>query len=207
MGLLSSSVSMTRYMVDGELKKPILETIAAGLKKYSIVDIDNDPTETSVGWTSFNKPFQPDFNDSSFVVGTYLVFSLRLDKKNIPSKIIKKYFSLEVEKKLKESGREYLSRNEQKIIKDHIINFLSVKIPATPNIYDIIWNYENKNICFFSNLKGANEALETLFNKTFHINLIRLFPYTIADLKTGLSTKERDCLAKLNSTNLSSLVD
>ena len=52
----------------------------------------------------------------------------------------------------------------------------------------------------FSNLKSANEALETLFIKSFGLHLIRLFPYTTADLIAGLSDHERDLLEKLEQS-------
>ncbi len=41
MGLLSSSVSITRYRVEGDLEKPVIETVAAALKKNSISEIDD----------------------------------------------------------------------------------------------------------------------------------------------------------------------
>lgn len=200
MGLLSSSVSITRYKVEGKLEKPVLETVANGLKKNVIQEIDDDVSEKAVGWTSFNKPFKPDFEGSSFVFGTHMVFSLRIDKKTIPQKIVQKHYNMEMAKKLAESGREYLSRNEKKLIKEHVINALSLRIPATPNIYDLIWNYEESSLWFFSNLKAANEELETLFSKSFKQNLIRLFPYTTADLLAGLSDTDRDVLSKLSPT-------
>ena len=59
MGLLSSSVSITRYKVEGALEKPIVETVTAALKKNSISEIDDHASEMSVGWTSFNNPYQP----------------------------------------------------------------------------------------------------------------------------------------------------
>lgn len=200
MGLLSSSVSITRYKVEGKLEKPVLETVANGLKKNAIQEIDDDVSEKAVGWTSFDKPFKPDFEGSSFVIGTNMVFSLRIDKKTIPQKIVQKHYNMEMAKKLAESGREYLSRNEKKLIKEHVINTLSLRIPATPNIYDLIWNYEESSLWFFSNLKAANEELETLFSKSFKQNLIRLFPYTTADLLAGLSDTDRDVLSKLSPT-------
>ncbi len=198
MGLLSSSVSITRYKVEGKIEKPVLETVANGLKKNAIQEIDDDVSEKAVGWTSFDKPFKPDFEGSSFVIGTHMVFSLRIDKKTIPQKIVQKHYNMEMAKKLAESGREYLSRNEKKLIKEHVLNTLSLRIPATPNIYDLIWNYEESSLWFFSNLKAANEELETLFSKSFKQNLIRLFPYTTADLLAGLSDTDRDVLSKLS---------
>jgi len=200
MGLLSSSVSITRYKVDGEIQDHLIETIMESLNKNSITEIDNEPIEKTAGWASFDNPYLPDFETSSCVIGDYFVFSLRIDKKNIPVKIIKKYYTLEMSKKLTESGREHLSRNEKKEIKEHVINVLSLRIPATPNIYDIIWNYEESSLWFLSNQKAANEELETLFSKSFRLKLFRLFPYTMAEFDTGITDKDRDILSTISPT-------
>ncbi len=200
MGLLSSTVSITRYKIEGEIEKPVLETITNALKRNTISEIDDDSSDKDVGWTSLENPFNPDFEGSSFVIGTHLVFSLRIDKKTIPQKIVKKHVNMEVAKKLADSGRDYLSKNEKQIIKEGVIDKLSRRIPATPNIYDIVWNQEDSVLWFFSNHKSANEELEALFSKSFKVSLIRLFPYTIADLTSGLSEADRDILSKLSPT-------
>ena len=201
MSLLSASVSITRYKVAGKLEAPVLETVGAALKENAISEIDDQAPEKVSGWTSFEKPYQPDFSGSSFVYGAYLVFALRIDKKAIPAKIIQKYFMIESARRLAESGRQYLSRNEKQRIKDHVIDGLSLKVPATPNVYDIIWNYEESFLWFFSNLKAANEELETLFLRSFNLTLIRMFPYTAAHLNADLADTEKDILLKLTPTN------
>lgn len=197
MGLLSTTTSLTRYSVKGQLDDPIIELIAVGLKKNAISDIDGGPADHAVGWTCFNNPYVARFEGSNFLIGSHIVFSLRVDKKSIPSKMVQKYFAAEAEKRLKASGRDHLSANEKKIIKDHVINLLNLKIPATPNIYDVVWSYEQADLWFFSNLKSANEHLESLFTKSFQLHLLRRIPYTMAVLNDKLSNKERDLLEKL----------
>jgi DNA recombination-dependent growth factor C len=209
MSLLSASVSITRYKVEGKLKTPVTETVAAALKKNSISIIDDQSAEKVSGWTSFEKPYQPDFSGSSFVYAAYssfvyaayLVFALRIDKKTIPAKLIQKDFMIESARRLAESSRQYLSRNEKQTIKDHVIEALYLKVPAIPHVYDIIWNHEESVLWFFSNLKAANEELETLFLRSFGLTLIRMFPYTAAQLSSDLSDTEKDLLLKLALTS------
>jgi recombination associated protein RdgC len=81
MGLLSATTSLTRYRVDGKLEDPIMDTIAAGLKKNTIADIDNNPSDQAVGWVNFQDPFRTDVESSRFMMGTAIVFALRIDKK------------------------------------------------------------------------------------------------------------------------------
>ncbi|MGD9044115.1 MAG: recombination-associated protein RdgC [Desulfobacterales bacterium] len=200
MSLLSASVSITRYRVEGKLETPVLETAAAVLKKNAISEIDDQASEKLSGWTSFERPYQPDFSGSNFVFGAYLVFALRIDKKTIPAKLIQKHFMIESARRLADSGRPYLSRNEKQTLKDQVVEGLYAKVPAVPQVYDIIWNYERSILWFFSNLKAANEELETLFTRSFGLTLIRMFPYTAAQLNSNLTDTEKDILLKLEPT-------
>jgi recombination associated protein RdgC len=201
MGLLKSNVSISRYKVEGHLMEPIIENVALGLRKNIIVDIDHDANEIAIGWTSFDSPYNPNFEGSSFVIGPYFFFSIRIDKKKISPKVVKKWCLMEEVKRLKESGRRYLTREEKKIIKESVINALYLQIPATPNIYDIMWKYEEGEIWFFSQQKTANESFETLFSKSFHLKLIKLFPYTTAFLNSELTDSELDTISALMPSN------
>jgi DNA recombination-dependent growth factor C len=200
MSILSNSVSITRYRVHGKINAPIIDNVTSGLINNTISEIDNQISDRAVGWTSFDNPFQPDFDGSSFAFGNYFVFALRIDKKNIPAKVLKKHYTLEAAKRMAESGRDYLSKKEKKLVKEHVISGLSLRIPATPNIYDLVWNYDDSVIWFFTNLKAANEELESLFSKSFNLSLIRLFPYTAAELSADLSDSQHDELQKISPT-------
>lgn len=199
MGLLSTSTSVTQYQVEGQLDEPIIDTIANGLKKHTIIDIDGDPPQVAAGWTSFKAPFAPGFEDSSFLLGTDFVFSLRIDKKSIPPKLVQKQFLHQSVKRQKVLKRDFLSREEEKAIKEGVIASLNLKIPSIPNIYDVVWQYEKGVVWFFTNLKTANEHLEDLFFKSFGLHLIRKIPYTMAAFDKTLSSTELDRLNRLSS--------
>ncbi len=200
MGLLSTSVSITQYRVEGKIKDPVMDTVRTGLKKHTIDEIDNETSEQVIGWTPFENPFTPDFDTADIIIDTTFVFSLRIDKKSIPAKVVTKHFNLETTRRLAESNRDFLSRAEKKEIKERVVNVLSTRIPATPNIYDLTWDYEAGRLWFFTNLKSANEALESLFTQSFKLSLIRLFPYTAAEFNPELTGPEKDHLNQLKPT-------
>jgi recombination associated protein RdgC len=199
MGLLSSNVSITRYQVLGQLADPLMDTMIRLLTQHAIVEIDDEDMDQSSGWTSFEDPFTPDFSGSTFVMGSQFIFSFRLDKKAIPSKVVNKRYRQVMTKMLKESGKEFLSRNEKKQIKEDVTRELSLRIPATPNVYDILWDYEKYSLWFFSTQKSANEAFEVFFTKAFKLNLVRRFPYTAA--LESLTDSEEDLLNKLTPSH------
>ena len=202
MSLLSSAISINRYRVNGKLQDPITDAVFLGLKNHMLPDIDDVESANSAGWTSFQEPFTPSFEGSSFVYGNYFIFSLRIDKKTIPSKLVQKYMAIEIAKKCQATGREFLSRNEKKMIKENVISHLGLRIPATPNIYTVLWNYEASLVWFFTHLKGPNEELETLFKTSFELVLTRIFPFTFAESAPGMSGFDLDLLTTLSPTKI-----
>ena len=203
MGILSSTVSITRYRVEGKIEKPVTEAVAKRLKKNIIIDIDKDASEKSVGWTSFDKPFTPNFEGASFVYGHLFVFSLRIDRKSIPAKLLRKFVTIETSKRLDKTQQRFLSKDEKKSLKDQVTADLATRVPSTPNLYDLFWDYERSDVFFLSNLRSANEEVESLFKRSFGLSLIRIFPYTAADLLSDLSDQERDALISLTPTHFS----
>ncbi|MFO7964800.1 MAG: recombination-associated protein RdgC [Desulfobacterales bacterium] len=201
MGLLSSTASIVRYRINGKIETSVKETILKSLSKFSINDeLEDEVSDKVVGWTSFSNPYHPDFSGMQFDVGSYFIFSLRIDKRNISSKLIQKHVAHASAIRLKDTGRRYLSRDEKRAVREHVVNELRMRIPATPNVYDLLWHHDKGILFFFSTLKSANEELETLFFKTFGFSLIRLFPYTMAELSMNLSDAQKDILLNVSPT-------
>lgn len=200
MGLLSPRTALTRYRVEDSGNTPLKEIVFNGLEKNSILSIEDETAAKVSGWSSFEEPFQPKFDDYSFVYGNYFVFCLRIDKKTIPANLIRKHVALESKRKREATGRDFISRDENRLIKEHVINTLSLRIPAAPTVFHVLWQYENGLLFFLTHQKTATEEFETLFYHSFHLRLIPLFPYTVADLSCGLSDSERDILQQASPT-------
>ncbi|MCP4671483.1 MAG: recombination-associated protein RdgC [Desulfobacula sp.] len=192
MGLISSTHSITRYSIDGKIEGSINKVVQEGLIKYSIPRMESEYDEITAGWAPLESPYNPDFEKFSFTFGTYFVFSLRIDKKSIPAKLIQKYMAIEIEKKKEKSGRDFISKNEKSEIKELVTDILMNKIPAVPNLYDVLWDFEEKNLYLYTTQKAANEFFETIFLKSFNLKPIRLFPYTIIEAKSLFSNPKKD---------------
>lgn len=197
MGLISSTHSMSRYHVEGSFDGSTMEEVRTGLIQNAIPKIESEYDEISAGWTPFESPYNPDFEKFSFIFGTYFLFSLRIDKKSVPAKLVQKHMALEIEKKKEESGRDFISKNEKAEIKEMVMDVLMHKIPSVPSIYDVLWSYEEKSLIIFSTQKAANELFETLFLKSFNHKPIRIFPYTTVEKLGRFSDTQKDRILTL----------
>lgn len=197
MGLLSSTHAVSRYYIDGDLPESIIETVRNGLIKNAIPKLESEYEEISAGWTPIESPYNPDFEKFMFQFGSFFLFSLRIDKKSIPAKLVQKHMAIEIEKKMEKSGRDFISKNEKMEIKEMVMDVLMHKIPSVPNIYDVLWNVEDRCVYFYSTQKAANEFFETIFFKSFKLKPIRLFPYTIIEKKGGFNAPVKDKILTL----------
>ena len=197
MGIISSAHSVSRYHIDGNIEGSIIEDVRNGLIQHSIPKIESEYDEISAGWTPVESPYNPDFEKFPFQFGTYFLFCLRIDKKSIPGKLIQKYMAIEIEKKKQASGRDFISKNEKSEIKEMVTDILMHKMPSLPNIYDVLWNYEEKNLYLFTTQKAANEFFETIFFKSFKMKPVRLFPYTLVETKSAFSASQKDRVLSL----------
>ena len=198
MGLISSTHSMSRYHIEGEFDGSIMEAVREGLIDNAMPKIENEYDEISAGWTPIESPYNPDFQKFSFIFGSYFLFSLRIDKKSIPAKLVQKQMALEIEKKKEESGRDFISKNEKSEIKEMILDVLMHRIPAIPNLYDVLWSYEENSLFLFSTQKAANELFETLFIKSFNHKPIRIFPYTLVEKISKFTPDQKDRVLALS---------
>jgi len=175
-----------------------MEGVREGLIQNAIPKIESEYDEIIAGWTPIESPYNPDFEGFSFLFGTYFVFSLRIDKKSIPAKLVHKQMAIEIEKKKKDTGRDMISKNEKSEIKEMVMDILMHKIPSIPNLYDVLWDYENKQLFLFSTQKAANELFETLFFKSFNHKPIRIFPYTLVEKLGRFSADQKDRILALS---------
>ncbi len=194
MGFLSSTSSVSRYYIEGKFDDAITAHVENGLSRYAIPDTEENVSDISIGWVPFENPYIPDFSQYGFTFGPYFLFSLRVDKKNIPSKLVQKHVAIETAKRIEKSGRSFLSKNEKAQLKEAVIEQLTRKMPSIPNIYNVLWHYETATLLFFSTQKAANELFETLFLKTFDLKIVRLFPYTMVEKRCTLSDTQKDII-------------
>lgn len=197
MGLISSTHSICRYHIEGEVQSSIIDVVKNGLIQNKIPDVQSEYEVVSAGWVPFESPYNPDFEKFGFEFGTNFVFSLRIDKKTIPPSLIQKHMAIELEKAKLNFNTIFISKNHKAEIKQKVIDDLIKKIVFIPYLYDVLWDYENKNLYLFTTQKKVNEFFVTLFLKSFDLKPFRIFPYTLIEKKLRFSNSHKDKIYSL----------
>lgn len=195
MSILKNTKSITKFKIsDIEMSN---EEILERLNTYKINECQPED-EFSFGWSSLLDPYDPEFSDMSFMTGNYLTVSMRIDKKNIPAKLLSKEIDKVQKKILKEKGLNKLSRSMKQEIKESVRKNLLAKTQAIPNDYSVIVDTYNNIAYLLATNKIAKEVFEHLMKETFDIQTRMMFPFTM-----GLDLYNEDKISGLNCTNFS----
>ena len=180
MGLLSNSATFVRFTVEGEMPENFWEFAADRIAANAFKDIDDNYEEYSIGWVSVMNMFDSQFAYASHAVGDYIVLSMRIDERKVPSAVLKKFCMKEEERARKEKQVPKLSRGHRLDIKESVKLMLTKKAVPIPAVYDLCWNLANNTVLVFSASAAVHAALEDLFKETFGLHLVLQVPYLAA---------------------------
>lgn len=176
MGLIRGNLSFTRFSVEGRLPQAFLIFINNRIKSNSFQESSKSTEEKRSGWVSITDVLDADFENANYALGDYLIFSLRIDRKVVPPKLLKIKIMEAQRSYLAQTGKSRLNKQTTTEIKDKVKLELLTRLDPVPSFYDVCWAL-GQNIVYFSSLadKVADDFVD-LFKKTFALNLIRLLP-------------------------------
>ena len=178
MGLLKGSFTFARFHVDGQLPQAFLNFVNSQIKANSFRNVPKSTEEKRLGWVSLTDILDTDFENSNYALGDYLIFSLRIDRKLIPPKLMKIKLMEEERRFLVQSGKNRINKVKLELL---------TKLDAIPSFYDVCWAV-GKNTIYFSSLADkVTDDFVDLFKKTFSSNLRRFSPQ-----ENNLITKESE---------------
>lgn len=176
MGLLKGNFTFARFHVEGQLPQSFLNFVNNRIKANSFRETLKSTEEKRLGWVSVTDILDADFEKANYVLGDYLIFSLRIDRKMIPPKLMKIKIMEEERQFLAESGKNRINKQIAGGIKDKVKLELLSRLDPVPSFYDVCWAL-GQNTVYFSSLsdKVADDFVD-LFKKTFSLSLRRLLP-------------------------------
>ena len=177
MGLLKGTLTFTRYRVLGDAPKDFSSFINRQIRKFAFQEFSSESEELSMGWTSLENALDTKFEYANYSLGDYLIFSLRIDKKQVPPSLLK-IKAGEAEKAfLAEKKQERLYKEQRKNILESVRHDLLSKALPMPSFYDICWCISKKWLVFGSHSEKVNEQFMKLFERTFEMKLHPFAPW------------------------------
>jgi len=180
MGFISSTVSILRYRVRGEIEGSFWDVVDSAITNGAFREIETASDEIGIGWTSIE-----DFTDtafrSSYVHGNYVAVSLRVDTAKVPPRVLEIQFKQEARKILAQTGAHRLSAAQNRDLKDHLKEALKKQVFPSIQVYDLVWDTANAVAYFGSHSPKARERVEQHFKKSFGLTLVPLIPFIRAE--------------------------
>lgn len=170
MGFLSPSSSICYFQVGGELdpQKKFADLLDK-LSAEGFRSIENSADELATGWVQFTDYENGDFDSGGPCwFDHFLCFSLRQDRRRIPSALLKRQVSRLSDQFLAEKPNlKYVPKAEKEQIRDRARTQLLVKTLPSPSCYDVVWDTERQLIRFCSLGQTIIDTFQGLFHQTF----------------------------------------
>ena len=181
MSFIKGTASFVCFTVEGHLPDMSLDYLANKVTAFSFKDIDDTFDEASLGWVSVLDMFDASFSHASFMVGDYLVLSLRLDERKVSPSIIKKFVQKEEARVRAEREVPRLSKSVRTQIKERVTSELLRKSFPVPTVFDLFWNLSEARVYVFTTNKKALSLIEDFFKECFDVLLKQQIPYCLAE--------------------------
>lgn len=169
MPLLTGAVSARRYRVVADFdevgfRDKLLERLTEEAFREPLSAAKGGE---NYGWVTLENLCDTDFAPGKVLFNQYACFSLRIDNKRLPGKLVKALLELRIRAWLQESGRERAPGPVKKEMLEQIeLELYPRQLPAVA-VQDVCWDLANKQVWFFSTSNKSNELFRTLFAKTF----------------------------------------
>jgi DNA recombination-dependent growth factor C len=190
-----------RYRVRGEIEGSFWDAVDEGVKRHAFREIEGPGEEVGMGWASVEDFTDTEFQGASYIFGSYVALSLRLDTVRVPPKILEIHFKRESKKILDQSGRQRLSASQKRELKDNLKESLKRQVFPSIQVFDLIWD-TTRSVVYFGSLGiKARERVEDHFKKSFGLTLIPLIPYMRAE-EILEDKSDRQLLEKLTPSSM-----
>ena len=177
MGLIRGAFTFMQFSVDGKLPQAFTTFARSRIQGNAFREARSSTEEKRMGWVSATDVLDADFENTPFSLGDYLIFSLRIDRKVIPPKLMKVRLMEEQRRFLSEHQQTRIGKAMNEGLKEKVRMEIMTKSDPVPSFYDVLWAV-GQNKVYFSSLsdKVADDFVD-YFKKTFSLGLKRMAPH------------------------------
>ena len=177
MGLKKGAFSFTRLGVSSPLPGNFADLFDEKIKSFAFRDFFPENEEKSMGWTGLQDILDTEFAYAAHTMGDYRVFSLRIDRKPIPSALLRLRL-LEAERgMLAERQVKKLYKEEKEALREAIRQDLQKQASPIPSLLDICWSLSRGMIYFSSHTEKILQDFQDFFRETFAMDVAIHVPW------------------------------
>jgi recombination associated protein RdgC len=170
MPLLSGAMGARRYQVLLQPDPPPRERWLEALAEKAFRE---PPSAAKAGenhgWVSLHNLCITEFEHEDCFYNQYLCFSLRMDRKAIPAKLLRALLDLRMRDWMAEMNREKVPAAVKRELKEQLeLELLPRQLPSVA-AHDVAWDTARGVVWFFNSGNKANEVFRILFGQTFDL--------------------------------------
>jgi len=196
MGFLARSVSFVRYHVKGAIETSFWDAVREGVVNGAFRPKEGPGDEIGFGWVSLQDFDDNEFASSSYIYGSYVALSYRLDVVRIPARVIEVHFKREKKKALEQLGRPRLSSSQARELKESIRESLKAQAFPSIQVVDVVWDTGKSMAYVATQSQRLRERIEDHFKKSFGLTLVPMIPFIRAE-QLLRSAQDKEKLAQL----------
>jgi hypothetical protein len=181
MSLIKGSINLTRYKVIENIDTPDIDIdyIQKQLQSFRFQSIDETLDAESVGWVETLDSLSTEFSPTIFNFGECYTMGMRVDTRNVSTKMFKRYVAIAIAKEEERAGRP-LSADERGSRKNFVYAGLMNKAPVDTDVFGVCWFQKRAEVWLAGTGTRTRERFEALWQKTFGTGLLLKIPYVSA---------------------------
>ncbi|NOY25896.1 MAG: recombination-associated protein RdgC [Oligoflexia bacterium] len=178
MGILSGGLSVRRYRVAGAAPDDFRVVFRDVLNDHAF----REPREwvpgvQVVGWCQLHNLLDTDFGDlNRWLYDDYIVAALRIDKKSLPSKLLKAHLDKRVAAWCQENQRPKAPAQIKADIKEQLERQMLDQILPRVATHEFCWNLTDGHVLFHNCSDKVNDEFRKVFRHTFGLSLLPWSP-------------------------------
>jgi recombination associated protein RdgC len=202
MPALRGSLTYARFFVEGEVPDDFRERFMRSIRHRAMKPLEPDEEDLErSGWCRVGEAFELDLGYEDVFYNEYLNLGFRTDRWVVPGPMLRAKMREAEAAYLAKKGREKMSRNEKKELKELVSRRLRRQLSPATRMADLSWSLGDGIVRFFNHSPKSAGLMTELFTRTFNLKLIPEAPYTLA-ARLGLTKAQEKVWQELEAVDL-----
>lgn len=186
MGVLSGPMTARRFRVIGDLPDGWRDLFRDKLGEFAFREPPGGVGKEEVeGWVSSHNLLDTDFSDfNRWLYNNYAVFSLRVDKKSLPTALFKATLQKQCDAWCLKEGRERCPNAVKNELKERLEEEWLVRAFPRVALTEILWKVDGGYVLVGASSEKTLDRVRKRFLQSFGLRLVPFSPLDWADSRT-----------------------